>query len=333
MSKLKIAIIGGGWVGCHLANKLRTQHQVTLFEKNDRLVAETSYNNQNRLHLGYHYARNYLTRNLCATTFDRFLVDYEFLTKEVSTNLYCIPIKNSILDLTTYKQIFQLTETSLHHLQLSGIEGCIDTGERFIDFEQVSNFFNNQLHDITINKTISPEDVDDLCGCYDLVINATNNYIEDRTLLDTLYELTVSFVYKEKEVLPFGALTLVDGPLFSIYPYRDGFYTLTDVEYTSLNKFTDTHQMQEYVKNLPQQVIQDRQTKSEEKVLKYFPEFEKYLEYSSYFLSVKVKSEDTTANRYPSITQQGNLINCSTGKIQGIYVIEDYINNEINNRI
>jgi Trk K+ transport system NAD-binding subunit len=38
---MKIAIIGGGWVGCHLASKLMNEHNVTLFEKNEELFDET----------------------------------------------------------------------------------------------------------------------------------------------------------------------------------------------------------------------------------------------------------------------------------------------------
>ena len=30
---MNIAIIGGGWVGCHLSNNLKKDHNVTLFEK------------------------------------------------------------------------------------------------------------------------------------------------------------------------------------------------------------------------------------------------------------------------------------------------------------
>jgi L-2-hydroxyglutarate oxidase LhgO len=96
---MNIAIIGGGWVGCHLALKLKNNHKVTLYEKNKTLFEETSYNNQNRLHLGFHYSRNFKTRKLCLNTFDRFLKDYSFLTKELPKNLYCIPENESIIDL------------------------------------------------------------------------------------------------------------------------------------------------------------------------------------------------------------------------------------------
>ena len=43
---MKIGIIGGGWVGCHLANKLKENHEITIFEKNKTIFSETSIKNQ-----------------------------------------------------------------------------------------------------------------------------------------------------------------------------------------------------------------------------------------------------------------------------------------------
>ena len=60
---MKIAIIGAGWFGCHLASELKNDgHSILLFEKEKDIFAGASGNNQNRLHLGYHYPRSYITR-------------------------------------------------------------------------------------------------------------------------------------------------------------------------------------------------------------------------------------------------------------------------------
>ena len=48
--KTKILIIGGGWVGCHLAYSFRNDFDVVIFEKEKSLFTKTSYINQNRLH-------------------------------------------------------------------------------------------------------------------------------------------------------------------------------------------------------------------------------------------------------------------------------------------
>ena len=60
---MKIAIIGAGWFGCHIGHELLKEgHKVTIFEREKELFNGASGNNQNRLHLGYHYPRSNLTR-------------------------------------------------------------------------------------------------------------------------------------------------------------------------------------------------------------------------------------------------------------------------------
>lgn len=49
---MKIAIIGAGWIGCHLAHKLKNNHKITIYDKED-IFSGSSSNNQNRLHLGF----------------------------------------------------------------------------------------------------------------------------------------------------------------------------------------------------------------------------------------------------------------------------------------
>jgi hypothetical protein len=329
---MKIAIIGGGWVGCHLASKLIDSHEVVLFEKNRSLFQETSYNNQNRLHLGYHYARSYTTRKLCTDTFNRFLSDYGFLTNTVQSNKYCIPLRESIIDYQTYKKIFDITTTDEIPQILSNIQGCVDTQERYIDFTKAKEYFTKKLHKVFTQRAIESSELQELSTKYDFVINATNNMLESGTGQRGFYELTVSFIYEKIQEIPFGAITLVDGELFSIYPYNNNMYTLTDVEYTPLTSCTSVKDLAEQKQSISTDLIQSRQLLAEAKVQKYFPEFLKYFKYKSHYISTKVKTLNKSADRYPVINKQGNVINCFTGKIQGIYIIEDFIQNEINSR-
>jgi glycine/D-amino acid oxidase-like deaminating enzyme len=56
---MRIAVIGAGIFGSvtsyFLANK---GHKVTLYEKNNKILTGASFNNQNRLHLGFHYPKD-----------------------------------------------------------------------------------------------------------------------------------------------------------------------------------------------------------------------------------------------------------------------------------
>lgn len=328
---MKIAIIGGGWVGCHLAYKLKNEHTVTIFEKNHSLFEETSYKNQNRLHLGFHYARNNKTRKLCLDTFDRFLSDYEFLTKELQHNLYCVTKNTSILDYETYIQIFKEFDYTEISNGLKNVEGCINTKERYINFDDAKKFFNEKLSDLVVKRRVTPSRLSSIKKEYDLVINATNNEIKDHNNHSSFFELTIALIYENTKKSDFDALTMVDGSLFSIYPYLDNKFTVTDVEHTPIKKFKTISSLEKFRKNISDSLVEEKKREIEKKINKYYPSFNKNFKYDSYFLSIKSKIISESDERYPVISKDGNLINCFTGKIQGIYIIEDFIKKEIKN--
>ena len=89
---MKIIIIGGGWYGCYSALLLQDKYEIILIEKNNDIFNESSYYNQNRLHLGYHYPRNYKTRNLCKNGYNKFLKKFEKLNivNKINNNYYLI---------------------------------------------------------------------------------------------------------------------------------------------------------------------------------------------------------------------------------------------------
>jgi hypothetical protein len=327
---MRIAIIGCGWVGCHLAHKLKSEHDVILFEKNDEIFSETSYKNQNRLHYGYHYARNHNTRNLCKTTFYKFIEEYGFCVNNVNTNLYCVAKKSSLIDIETYLKIFDdYPIYSISH-NFINTDGCILTNEKHIDFEKAKSFFEKELSHLIKYQFIDKSKLENLKENYDLVIDATNNFMGLITD-DCFYELTLSLIYDKINLTNFDALTFVDGDLFSIYPYRDSKYTLTDVKLTSLKKFLTVDDMNFWKKSISDNYISNKVIEFESRVKVFMPDFNKYFKYNSYFISVKSKFNDDSGNRYPVIKSNGNVISCFTGKIQGIYVIEDYIKTIIDN--
>lgn len=329
---MKIAIVGGGWVGCHLAYKLKDTHEITLFEKNDLLFRETSYKNQNRLHYGFHYSRNHKTRQMCKETFSQFMDEYGFLTKEIPNNFYCVPNTKSFIDYVTYLEIFRDFDKQITDVKYNDVEGCINTGERHIDFDLASTFFNNHLKDVIINRNVSKNELKELSKEYDLVINATNNHIKHSNRNNSFYELTISLLYKKIKDINFDSLTMVDGDFFSIYPYKDDIYTLTDVEHTPIRKFNSVTKLNGFIKTINQDFIDKKISRMEKKVKHYLPEFDSHYEYHDYFLSTKSKIVSMSDERYPIIDKKDNIINCFTGKIQGIYIIEKYIQDEITNR-
>jgi hypothetical protein len=209
------------------------------------------------------------------------------------------------------------------------IEGCINTNEKFLNFQCFYDYFNDELKDIIIFQEITKSKIKQLSKKYDLVIDATNNFLG---LIDEdfFYELTLTLIYKKIKSTEFDAITLVDGNLFSIYPYKNDMFTLTDVELTPLKKFKNIKDLYRYKKNIDFEFISEKLKKFEENVEKIIPDFKEYFIYDSYFLSTKSKINDESSGRYPIIKKFDNIISCFTGKIQGVYIIEGYINKLIN---
>ncbi|WP_312583631.1 FAD-dependent oxidoreductase [Atlantibacter sp.] len=73
----KIIIAGGGFFGMYLAEQLALRgHHVSLFEKEDNYMSRASYNNQARVHNGYHYPRSILTALRSRVSFPRFVKEF-----------------------------------------------------------------------------------------------------------------------------------------------------------------------------------------------------------------------------------------------------------------
>jgi len=103
---MRIAIVGAGWYGCHIAKALLdVQADVTVFEKEDGIFRGASYNNQSRLHLGFHYPRCSYTRDESITSYNLFMGKYSGFTRHVTNNIYAIAEDKSLIDWMTYRDI------------------------------------------------------------------------------------------------------------------------------------------------------------------------------------------------------------------------------------
>ena len=318
---MRIAIIGAGWTGCHLAATLMNEHDITLLDKEDRPFCGTSQVNQNRLHLGYHYARNKATRDMCKATFSRFMDDYGHLTNEVKNNLYAVPKAESLLDYGTIAQIFD----GWGHEEISApfliqTEGVMRTNERFISPIAAQRFFSEMLEHCFEQQQVEWSDVPLLKSDYHLVIDCTNNTLLHPSIGD-YFEAVAMFLYKKKKPMPFDALTYIDGPLFSFYPYEHDLVSFSHVEDSVIQAAVKP------IACYPQSTtkLKEARERAELHAKLYWPGMDKYLQFEEAVISMKSKRESASAYRAPLFRQQGNLLSIFTGKIQGIYAIEERV--------
>ena len=317
---MRIAIIGAGWTGCHLAAVLKSEHDVVLIDKESRPFCGTSQINQNRLHLGYHYARNKATRDMCRDTFSRFMQNYGHLTDGVQNNLYAVPNDESVLDYGTIAEIFARgwKHEKIEAPFLRDTEAVIRTQERFISPLMAQEFFLDLLKDVFWQEHITLDDVPGLKAKYDLVLDCTNNTLL-RPSLGDYFEAVAMFLYKKKQPLPFDALTYIDGPFFSFYPYENDLISLSHVEESIIDAAVKPVSC--YPCDLKKLTEARERTELHARI--YWPSMHEYLSYETTVVSMKSKRASASACRAPLFRQKDNLLSIFTGKIQGIYAIED----------
>lgn len=339
MKKLNIVIIGGGWYGCYSALLLQKNHNVTLIDKEKNIFEKSSYYNQNRLHLGYHYCRDYKTRILCKNGYNRFIENFgnKNIINNLDKNYYLISNK-SIIDFKTIYSIYKYEDYNfdlVKNIIFNNIDdNILNVDECVINSKNTKFFFENNIKCNKIfNKKIIKTDVDkkpkvilddDTIIYCDIIIDCTFNSL-NLSSKQYIYEKTISLLYKNILKTDFDAITIIDGNFFSLYPHDidNNIYTLTDVEFTPLIKSTDLDVINDYIFN--EEKLDYIKDKMEDKIIHYFSNFKNHFEYVGYFISNKTKLENNSDSRECNIENINNkLITINCGKITGIFVMEDY---------
>jgi hypothetical protein len=341
---MNIIIIGCGWYGCHIASKLKDKFNIIMIDQKSDIFDNSSYYNQNRVHQGYHYPRDFATRNLCSRYYNRFKNEYNEVIDSIDNNYYLIS-KSSIIDYGTYKSIyenelfdFKIIDNYMFNNIYSKI---IIVNEENINSDKIKKYFLEVLLDIKKyfnKKVLSYIKIDnkiqviceDATYTCDILLDCTYNQL-NLSKKEYNYELTISLVYKKINDTIFDALTVMDGKFFSLYPrniYNQTF-TLTDVEFTPIISSQDYNIIDNYKPTLDE--INIIKLKMENKVISYYDSFKDNFEYESYFLSKKTKMLSATDSRDITIDEiEENVISVNCGKIYGIYDFEDFIMKYLN---
>lgn len=91
-------IIGGGFYGAAIAAYLvrrRGLKHVVLIEREPALLTRASYNNQARVHYGYHYPRSFTTAYRSRVNLPKFVRDWPDAVKTNFSKIYAIARRNS----------------------------------------------------------------------------------------------------------------------------------------------------------------------------------------------------------------------------------------------
>ena len=243
--RINVVVIGCGIFGAEIALKVSNIGlSVKIFEANDDILLGASMNNQNRLHLGFHYPRDIETGIQSIRGFDLFKNKYEKCIQSNFLNTYFIASNNSLTDMDEYlifcKELgvpFKNINSEDLPIKLEGVGRGISCNEVVYDCEILRDIvqenikknnidisLKSRVEEISKNddlftlKTTSGEEVD-----ADVVINATygaSNYLTEQLGIlvpERQYEYTVVPII-ELDIDKIG-ITIMDGPFLTILPF------------------------------------------------------------------------------------------------------------------
>lgn len=329
----RFAVIGGGWYGCHLASKLLDAgYQVQVFEARGSFLTGAGQQNQLRLHQGFHYLRSYQTRLEASLGFLRFIETYPSFSSAVEENFYAIPTALSNIDFETILQISKASALDFDIIEpklvpwLSNVDGIIKTGERLVRVERAKAFFSKKLASVTsFNTQINAQAMDLLSSQYDLVIDTTySSQFSNNTR--NLYEATLLGEFDlDENAPPVQALTLIDGPFWSIYPTEEiKTRSLSHVTLSPLFQSTDESEVEDYIESCSLGFQNEVLSRMIFSVQKFVPDLEKsLLSIRPRFITKKIKTSDSAASREVQLSIAENVLSIRQGKIDAIFTAED----------
>ena len=322
----RVIIIGAGWYGCYLALQCQNKKiDYVVYEKSEDIFTGASSHNQNRLHLGYHYPRNYKTRVDSRSGFDKFLSVFPELSTKIEKNIYSVH-KDSIIDFQTYVNIYEHEKYDFEVLKGSlskNFQGSIIVNERLIDPNKAKSYFSKLNLNIKFNSNIYIKDEVYLLNSKEIsantIINATYGGLETAVASEGFYrQKFVSYIIKKtSDSLPFDALTVMDGSFYSIFPFNSklNLYTLTHVKHgvikNSLNKF-EIDKLYNLVKF---------------SIKADFPDFDKFFKFETYFISIKYKPKSATDLRSTIFFKKNNVTTICSGKIDTVFLTDKILSN------
>lgn len=362
-----LVIIGGGFYGVSIALHLKKYFsRIAIIEAEADLFTRASYNNQARIHNGYHYPRSPITALRSHVNFQRFLSDYAAAIDGTFQKLYVIAKQNSKI---TSLQFYNFMKNIGAPIQ----EGT-DADRAYFAEEMIDAVFRVQevafnagvLRDI-LKQKLAEAGVSVLYNQQVMQIKEKTDYLEielksglkvigktvfnctyadintllrrmDLPLLPLKYELTEMTLVTVPKQLQHLGITVMDGPFFSLMPFpHRGLHSLSHVRYTphqTLNERQVESAYRALLKNRPNSRFLYMQKDGQ----KYLPSLRQCVYQDSLFEIKTVLQANEADDGRPILFRKDyggmkNFYVVMGGKIDNIYDIFEKIDQEFLNNI
>lgn len=276
-------IIGGGFYGVVIASylsKIRGFQNIILLEREKTLLARASYNNQARVHNGYHYPRNFTTAYRSRINLPKFMSDWQSVVKTDFTKLYGIARRNSKITSKQFERFCQKIGAKIQQadkkLELlfepNLIENVFLVEEFVFDSKKLAKWAVKEMHDCGIQIyfdteathilksennsldiiTKSQSGIENRLNC-SYVFNCTYSGLNQlkgdffgiqTSLKQEITEMVLLSVPSDLQNL---GITIMDGSFFSLMPFPGlDLHTLSHVRYTPHLTWIDSHTTNPY---------------------------------------------------------------------------------------
>jgi glycine/D-amino acid oxidase-like deaminating enzyme len=360
-------VIGGGFYGAAIAIYLAKQRglkRIVLIENESALLTRASYNNQARVHNGYHYPRSFTTAYRSRVNLPRFVRDWPEAVKQDFTKLYAIARRNSKV---TAKQFMRFckdigatvepADQSLRQLfEPHLIEDVFLVEEYAFDSGKLASWAESELRqcdveirletrviaiskgDNTLNVTMRDKHGSEVEIISRYVFNCTysglnqfgGNFPGTRTSLKQ--EITEMALMQAPSALKGLGITVMDGPFFSMMPFpARGLHTLSHVRYTPHMHWNDQRGVDPYQKlhEYDRTTRVDRMTRD---VARYLPAVLDAQYVNSLFevktILVKNEGDDGRPILFEKHAELPGCFSVLGGKIDNIYDVLEKLDEE-----
>lgn len=263
-------IIGGGFYGSAIAiylAKSRGLRRVILLERESRLLGRASYNNQARVHNGYHYPRSFTTAFRSRVNLPLFVQNWSQAIKQDFVKLYAIARRNSKVTAKQFERFCHEIGAYIKPAE-AGLKGLFEprliedvflVEECAFDSTRLAEWAVKELEDLgveihystrALSISRSPADKSLAVGVQPkaggvssikcrYVINCTYSGLNQLsgdfpgTRTELKQEITEMALVEVPDELKDIGITVMDGPFFSMMPFpARGLHTLSHVRYT-----------------------------------------------------------------------------------------------------
>ena len=361
-------VIGGGFYGAAIATYLAKQRgfrSITLIEREPRLMQRASYNNQARVHNGYHYPRSFTTAFRSRVNLPKFVRDWPQAVKQDFTKLYAIARRNSKVTAKQFErfcvdigakiekaepQLLALFENRL-------IEDVFSVEEYAFDATKLEAWAITELGDAGVQIRLHSRafeiyaSADSTTQVRVVDSNGNHSQLACRYVFNCTYsglnqlkgdfkgtqtalkqEITEMALVRVPAPLQGLGITVMDGPFFSMMPFpARGLHTVSHVRYTPHIHWKDNNGIDPYEK-LEQYDQATRVDRMVRDITRYIPSAKK-IEYVDSLFEIKtiLEKNETDDGRPILFEKHANLPGCYSilgGKIDNIYDVLEKLDEE-----